>query len=55
MKMQLHDETTAQIIRWLEDVHNLSQADLALASPIIKYFALTSTGCVGGCVLLSEG
>ena len=25
-KMQLEDETTAQIIRWLEDDHNPSQA-----------------------------
>ena len=37
-KMQLKDETTAQIIRWLEDDHKPSQADLALASPSLKYF-----------------
>ena len=38
--MQLRDETTAQMIRWLEDYHKPSQADLALASPAIKYFWL---------------
>ena len=36
--MQLDDETSAQIIRWVEDDHKLSQAELALASPAIKYF-----------------
>ena len=35
--MQLEDETTAQIIRWLEDDHKPSQADVSLASPAIKY------------------
>ena len=35
-KMQLEDEPTAQIIRWLEDDHKPSQAELALASPEIK-------------------
>ena len=39
-KMQLEDDTTAQIIRWLEDDHKQSQAELALASPAIKYFWL---------------
>ena len=39
-KMQLEDDTTAQIIRWLEDDHKPSQAELALASPAIKYFWL---------------
>ena len=39
-KMQLEDDTTAQIIRWLEDDHRPSQAELALASPAIKYFWL---------------
>ena len=39
-KMQLEDDTTAQIIRWLEDDHNPSQAELAIASPAIKYFWL---------------
>ena len=39
-KMQLEDETTAQIIRWLEDDHKPSQTELALASPAIKYFWL---------------
>ena len=39
-KMQLEDGTTAQIIRWLEDDHKPSQAELALASPAIKYFWL---------------
>ena len=33
--MQLEDDTTAQIIRWLEDDHKPSQAELA-----IKYFWL---------------
>ena len=36
-KMQLEDDTTAQIIRWLEDDHKPSHAELALASPAIKY------------------
>ena len=39
-KMQQEDETTARIIRWLEDDHKPSQPDLALASPAIKYFWL---------------
>ena len=39
-KMQLEDDTTAQIIRWLEDDHKPSQAESALASPVIKYFWL---------------
>ena len=39
-KMQLEDDTTAQIIRWLEDDYKPSQAELALASPAIKYFWL---------------
>ena len=39
-KMQLEDDTTAQIIRWLEDDHKPSQAELAIASPAIKYFWL---------------
>ena len=39
-KMQLDDDTTAQIIRWLENDHKPSQAELALASPAIKYFWL---------------
>ena len=39
-KMQLEDDTTAQIIRWLEDDHKPSQAELALASPAIKHFWL---------------
>ena len=39
-KMQLEDDTTAQIIRWLEDDHKPSQAELALASPAMKYFWL---------------
>ena len=39
-KMQLKDKTTAQIIRWLEDDHKPSQADLALASLAFKYFWL---------------
>ena len=39
-KMQLQDDTTAQIIKWLEDDHKPSQAELALASPAIKYFLL---------------
>ena len=38
--MQLQDETTVQIIRWLEDDHKPSQAELYLASPAIKYFWL---------------
>ena len=38
--MQLEDETTAQIIRWLEDGHKPSKAELALDSPAIKYFRL---------------
>ena len=36
-KMQLDDETTAQIFRWLEDDHKPSHADLALTSPALKY------------------
>ena len=39
-KMQLEDDTTAQIIRWLEDDHKPSHSELALASPAIKYFLL---------------
>ena len=39
-KMQLENDTTAQIIRWLEDDHKPSQAELALSSPAIKYFLL---------------
>ena len=39
-KMLLEDDTTAQIIRWLEDDHKPSQAELALASTAIKYFWL---------------
>ena len=38
--MQLEDDTTAHIIRWLEDDHKPSQAELAIASPAIKYFWL---------------
>ena len=38
--MQLEDETTAQIIRWLEYDHKPSQTESALASPAIKYFCL---------------
>ena len=38
--MQLEDDTTAQSIKWLEDDHKPSQAELALASPAIKYFWL---------------
>ena len=38
--MQLDDDTTAQIIRWPEDDHKPSQAELALASPAFKYFWL---------------
>ena len=38
--MQLEGETTAQIIRWLEDDHKPSQEDLALSIPAIKYFWL---------------
>ena len=37
--MQLEDETTAQIIRWLEDDKS-SHAELAIASPAIKYLWL---------------
>ena len=44
--MQLEDDTTAQIIRWLEDDHKPSQ---------IRLVASTSTSCVVGCCLLSEG
>ena len=36
-KMQLGDETTAQIIRWLDDGHKPSQAEWAQARPAIKY------------------
>ena len=36
--LQPEDDTTDQIIRWLEDDHKPSQAELALASPAIKYF-----------------
>ena len=39
-KMQLEDDTTAQIIRWLEDDHKPNQAELHLARPAIKYFWL---------------
>ena len=39
-KMQLEDDTTAQIIRWLGNDHKPSQAELALTSPAIKYFLL---------------
>ena len=39
-KMQLKDETTAQIIRWLEDDHIPSQVELARANPVFKYFLL---------------
>ena len=39
-KMQLEDDTTAQIIKWLDDDHKPSQAELVLASPAIKYFWL---------------
>ena len=39
-KMQMEDETTTQIIRWIEDDHKPSQAELALAIPAIKYFWL---------------
>ena len=39
-KVQLEDETTAQIIRRIEDDHKPSYAYLALASPVIKYFWL---------------
>ena len=38
--MQLKDDTTAQIIRWLEDDHKPNHAELALTSPAIKYFWL---------------
>ena len=56
-KMQLEDDTTAQIIRWLEDDHKPSQAELALASPCnqILLVASASTDCVVGCGLLSDG
>ena len=37
--MQLEDETTAQMIRWLEDDKS-SLAELAIASPAIKYLWL---------------
>ena len=39
-KMQLEDEKTARIIRWLEDDHKPNQTELAPASPVIKYFWL---------------
>ena len=39
-KMQQEDDTTAQIIRWLEDDHKPSHPELTLASPAIKYFWL---------------
>ena len=39
-KMKLEDETTAEISRWLNDDHRPSQAELAQASPAIKYFWL---------------
>ena len=39
----------AQIIRWLEKDHKPSQAELALASPVIKYLWLLQL------VLLSGG
>ena len=39
-KMQLEDDTTSQIIRWLEDDYKPSQAELALGSPAIKSFWL---------------
>ena len=39
-KMELEDETTAQIIRWLENDHKLIHAELALAIPEIKYVRL---------------
>ena len=38
--MQLEDDTTAQIIKWLEDDHKPSQAKLAIACPAINYFWL---------------
>ena len=37
-KMQLEDDTTAHIIRWLEDDHKPSQAELVLASPLANTF-----------------
>ena len=36
-KRKLEDGKMAQIIRWLEDDHKPSQAELALASPAIKF------------------
>ena len=53
-KMQLEDETTAQIIRWLEDDHKPSQVYLALSSPALKYFWLLRRKLVvlSGVVLL---
>ena len=39
-QMQLEDEKTARIIRWLEDDHKPNQTELAPASPVIKYFWL---------------
>ena len=37
-KMQLEDDTTAQLIRWLEDDHKPSLIELALASPTFGCF-----------------
>ena len=39
-KMQLDDEITSQLIKWLENDQIPTQAELALCSPGIKYFWL---------------
>ena len=39
-KQQLDDEITSQMIKWLESDQILTQAELALCSPVIKYFWL---------------
>ena len=38
--MQMKDETVGQLLRWIEADYTPSQADLALASPAVKYFWL---------------
>ena len=56
-KMQLEYDRTAQIISWIEDYHKPSQVRISSSKPCNKILSVasTSTCCVVGCGLLSEG
>ena len=53
-KMQLDDEITSQLIKWLESDQKPTHAELALCSPGIKYFCASAPAAHGyWCIIFS--